>query len=112
MAQFNWPITALCQTYHPDKFEGKKEDAIRIMKIINNSYGILIDPVKRAIHDVWIREQEAKLDEQSRYSQFSNADEKTNQKQKNNQEKGAQFSSTMPPESEGSKSKATRSYNP
>ena len=38
---------ALCQTYHPDKFQGSNEEAERIMKIVNASYVVLIDPVKR-----------------------------------------------------------------
>ncbi|OAI13748.1 hypothetical protein A1507_16840 [Methylomonas koyamae] len=47
----------LCQTYHPDRFQGNKMEAERIMKIINRSYSELIDPDKRAKHDAWIKEQ-------------------------------------------------------
>lgn len=50
---------ALCQTYHPDRFQGNKLEAERIMKIINRSYSELIDPDKRAKHDAWIKENEA-----------------------------------------------------
>ncbi|MGZ8225777.1 MAG: DnaJ domain-containing protein [Methylococcaceae bacterium] len=56
---------ALCQTYHPDKFQGSKEEAERIMKIISASYEALIDPAKRDIHNLWIKEQEAKASQQS-----------------------------------------------
>ena len=46
---------ALCQTYHPDKYQGSNEEAERIIKIVNASYVVLIDPVQRALHDVWIK---------------------------------------------------------
>jgi curved DNA-binding protein CbpA len=51
---------ALCQTFHPDKFQGSSEEAERVIKLVNTSYAVLIDPVKREAHNVWIREQEAK----------------------------------------------------
>lgn len=47
----------LSQKYHPDKNLGDK-DASRIMAIINTSFEILSDPVKRKEHDFWIAEQE------------------------------------------------------
>ena len=50
---------ALCQTYHPDKFKGRREEAERIIKIINASYTVLINPVKRKEHDDWIKNKEA-----------------------------------------------------
>jgi TPR repeat protein len=49
---------ALCQTYHPDKLKGSREEAERIIKIINASYTVLIDPVKRKEHDDWIKNKE------------------------------------------------------
>ncbi len=49
---------ALCQTYHPDKFQDNTEEAERVMKLVNASYAVLIDPTKRAKHNAWIREQE------------------------------------------------------
>ena len=48
---------ALMQQYHPDKFEGTEKEALRITKLIMNSYEVLIDPVRRAAHDHWIDEQ-------------------------------------------------------
>jgi DnaJ-class molecular chaperone len=51
---------ALCQTYHPDKFPGSSEEAERVIKLVNTSYAVLIDPARREAHNVWIREQEAK----------------------------------------------------
>ncbi|MEI6334649.1 MAG: J domain-containing protein [Methylococcaceae bacterium] len=58
---------ALCQTYHPDKYQGSDKEAERIMKIINASYVALIDPAQRALHDVWIKNKEAKATEQRPY---------------------------------------------
>jgi hypothetical protein len=49
---------ALCQNYHPDKYAGGPEEALRIMKIINGSYAVLSDSDKRAEHDRWIDKQE------------------------------------------------------
>jgi hypothetical protein len=48
----------LCQNYHPDKYAGGHDEALRIMKIINGAYAILSDPRKRAEHDQWIDRQE------------------------------------------------------
>jgi hypothetical protein len=42
----------LSQQYHPDL--AKSPDAARIMAIINVSYAILSDPVKRTEHDNWL----------------------------------------------------------
>lgn len=50
---------ALIQQWHPDKFEGaKKDEALRITKIIQESFNVLSDPTRRAIHDKSIEEQE------------------------------------------------------
>jgi DnaJ domain len=46
----------LAQKYHPDY--NPNPDAVRIMKIINESYAILSDPDKRKEHDLWIEERE------------------------------------------------------
>jgi hypothetical protein len=47
----------LSQKYHPDRNPGNP-DASRIMSLINTSYEVLSDPVKRKQHDEWIRQQE------------------------------------------------------
>jgi hypothetical protein len=49
----------LCQKYHPDKYEGDLSEANRILRIINIAYSVLSDPETRAVHDEWIRKQEA-----------------------------------------------------
>jgi TPR repeat protein len=51
---------ALCQKYHPDKYIGGHEEALRIMKSINSAYAVLSDSAKRAEHDQWIDQQERK----------------------------------------------------
>jgi hypothetical protein len=48
----------LCQNYHPDKYAGGPEQALRIMKTINGAYAVLSDSGKRAEHDQWIDKQE------------------------------------------------------
>jgi TPR repeat protein len=61
---------ALCQTFHPDKFQGSNEEAERVIRLVNASYAVLIDPAKRAEHNSWIRAQEAKAKPQSDNSKF------------------------------------------
>jgi len=56
----------LMQQYHPDKFNGPEDEALRIAKIIKQSFDVLIDPVRRAEHDNWIAEQEAKANASSK----------------------------------------------
>lgn len=52
----------LSQKYHPDRNQNSQESH-RVMKIINESYGVLSDPQKRALHDQWIAEQEGASNE-------------------------------------------------
>ena len=47
----------LSQKYHPDRNPGNS-DAARIMTIINTSYAVLSDPVRRSEHDQWISAEE------------------------------------------------------
>ena len=63
---------SLSQKYHPDRNPNNPE-ALRIMAIINASYGVLSDPKKRLDHDLWIEEQE----------QVKNEPSKSNQSQRN-----------------------------
>lgn len=74
---------ALCQTFHPDKFQGSTEEAERVIKLVNASYAVLIDPAKRAGHNAWIREQEAKAKQPERapFNDTSKAAEQPHQKQ-------------------------------
>lgn len=49
---------ALSQKYHPDKYAGGHDEALRIMKTINSAYAVLSDSNKRSEHDQWIEKQE------------------------------------------------------
>ena len=42
---------ALMMIYHPDRFQGSKDEAIIRSQELNEAYSILIDPVKRKIYD-------------------------------------------------------------
>ncbi|PPK73319.1 Sel1 repeat-containing protein [Methylobacter tundripaludum] len=72
---------ALCQTFHPDKFQGSNEEAERIIKLVNASYAVLIDPVKRNAHNAWIREQEAIAGRQSKSTRFNETEQQDDQEQ-------------------------------
>lgn len=50
---------ALSQQYHPDKHGGSAA-AANAMRLINEAYAELSDPARRAAHDAWIAQQEAK----------------------------------------------------
>ena len=84
---------ALCQTFHPDKFQGSNEEAERVIKLVNASYAVLIDPVKRAEHNAWIREQEAKAKQQEK-TQFDETNKATEEKHDTQQEYTQQPSGT------------------
>ena len=57
----------LMQQHHPDRVEKVKEaEALRITKIIGESYSVLSDPVQRAEHDKWIIVQESQAKEHSK----------------------------------------------
>lgn len=47
----------LLRKYHPDRNPGDSE-AARIVRIINSSYAVLADPIKRNKHDICIAAQE------------------------------------------------------
>lgn len=49
----------LSQQHHPDKNLKDRETAERIMKVINEAYAVLSDPVRRRQHDEWIDGQES-----------------------------------------------------
>jgi DnaJ-class molecular chaperone len=42
---------ALVQIYHPDKFAGGREEAIRKTQRLNEAFEILSDPEKRRLYD-------------------------------------------------------------
>jgi len=57
---------AMSLKYHPDR-RASDPDAERLFKLIQESYEILSDPIKRRKHDDWIARQEAKTTQQRKY---------------------------------------------
>lgn len=47
----------LSQKWHPDKNPHNRQEAERILRIINQAYAVLSDPIKRKEHDDWIKRQ-------------------------------------------------------
>lgn len=69
----------LLQQHHPDKVEGsKQQDALRITQLIRESYDVLSDPIKRAEHDKWIKEQEYGKSNENQYYQKQENHDSTN----------------------------------
>lgn len=50
---------SLAQNFHPDKFDGAREEAERVMKLLNSAYAILSDPTLRKQYDEWIERESA-----------------------------------------------------
>lgn len=44
----------LSQKWHPDKNPHNKQEAERVLRIINQAYAVLSDPIERKKHDEWI----------------------------------------------------------
>jgi hypothetical protein len=64
---------AMAQKYHPDI--NSSPAANNTMKLLNEAWEVLSDPLKRAEHDKWILEEEAKQKKQSSFNS-NNAKEK------------------------------------
>jgi DnaJ-class molecular chaperone len=79
----------LSQKYHPDRNPGNA-DAVRIIKIINNAYEVLSDPVKRREHDEWIARAEEEAEENRRHQRPQSAFSYTADMQGNCKPDGAQ----------------------
>ena len=45
---------SLVQKWHPDRHPDKREEAERVLRIINQAYEVLSDPIQRERHDQWI----------------------------------------------------------
>lgn len=101
---------ALCQTFHPDKFQGSSEEAERVIKLVNTSYAVLIDPVKREAHNAWIREQETQAKQQREKAQFTETDKATEQ-QSDQKQNTDQKHTQPPPSSANSEALFQRAYD-
>jgi TPR repeat protein len=100
---------ALCQTFHPDKFQGSSEEAERVIKLVNTSYAVLIDPAKREAHNAWIREQEARAKHQSGKAQFNETDQAAEQQP--DQRQDTEHTQQPPPSSMSSEAMFQRAYD-
>ena len=56
---------ALMKKYHPDR-NANREESVRMTQIINASYHVLRDPVKRHAHDEWIKSKLAESQQSRR----------------------------------------------
>jgi DnaJ-class molecular chaperone len=65
----------LCQKWHPDKNPNKREEAAQIMRMVNEAYAVLSDPVQRRKHDAWIKEQKAQQEDTANSQSESTAKE-------------------------------------
>ena len=95
----------LIQKYHPDKYKGHEEYALKSTKIILTAYKVLSNSVKRAEHDVWIAEKEETIkNKESADSAF----EQSHDHNKN----GETPPSEEPPEEKKHKKKKVTSVHP
>lgn len=51
---------ALVQKYHPDRHQGSVRHEI-VLAALNKAQEVLLDPERRAAHDLWIRQEEVRL---------------------------------------------------
>lgn len=100
---------ALCQTFHPDKFQGDNEEAERVIRLVNASYAVLIDPAKRAEHNAWIREQETKAKQQSKNSKVDETNKAA--EQPNHQKQHAQQQKPPPSSADNAKEMLNRAHD-
>lgn len=50
----------LSQKWHPDKNPNNREEAEKVLKLINQAYAVLSDPKKRKEHDEWVKVQRSR----------------------------------------------------
>ena len=60
---------ALVQRYHPDKYQGSKDEAASKMHLINEAYEVLSDINKRSMYDEELRDRASSSSEQDSNSQ-------------------------------------------
>jgi len=51
---------ALAQKYHPDRHRGSIRHEV-VLAALNKAQDVLLDPERRAAHDLWIRQEEIRL---------------------------------------------------
>lgn len=71
---------SLAQEWHPDKHPLRRQEAERILKLINRAYEVLSNPETRRQHDDWIRLQsENQTNRASERSEYPDSDGRTNE---------------------------------
>lgn len=55
---------ALMQLNHPDHYEGREEEAVKLAKTFREARDALLDPTTRAQYDQWLNKQEEDYSEQ------------------------------------------------
>lgn len=76
---------SLSKKFHPDRNPGDPK-AAKIMSIINRSYQILSDPIRRKEHDLWIASKEREAEaERTRSNQQTTTNSETGSYQKHQQ---------------------------
>ena len=63
---------ALVKKYHPDLYEGNKQEAEEILKKINEAYGVLSDIDKRAQYDTTLYDDTVSKEDYNRLQQELN----------------------------------------
>ncbi|MCX7100992.1 MAG: J domain-containing protein [Methylobacter sp.] len=103
---------ALCQNFHPDKFQGNNEEAERVIRLVNASYAVLMDPAKRASHNDWIREQETKQQGGSaKVEATDNAAEPTDYQKQNSQAEQRRQQKPPPSSTDNAKEMLNRAHD-
>ncbi|WP_082170576.1 MULTISPECIES: J domain-containing protein [Pantoea] len=72
---------SLAKKYHPDR-NTDNPDSARIMQLVNTAYEVLSDPVKRAEHDTWIRQENWKRKQETLKAERAERESTTSQAEK------------------------------
>ena len=74
---------SLAQEWHPDKHPQNREEAERVLKIINRAYEILSNPETRRHHDEWIASQQESPSGQSSPQEVYDSEERPDHRKRN-----------------------------
>nr|WP_081355036.1 DnaJ domain-containing protein [Pluralibacter gergoviae] len=72
---------SFAKKYHPDR-NTDNPDSARIMQLVNTAYEVLSDPVKRAEHGTWIRQENWKRKQESLKAERAERESTTSQAEK------------------------------
>ena len=71
-AEIHSAYRTLAQKHHPDRNPGDRENAVKIMQLINVAYDVLSDPIRRQEHDDLIRRIESEQESRKRAARQKN----------------------------------------